>query len=52
MKTDTEEFIQELFEKVRNLEEALKDLETKTENNIEGIKDTIGQIDTSNDWRR
>jgi phosphopantetheine adenylyltransferase len=51
MKTN-KEFIQELFEKVRNLEEALKYLEDKTESDINRIEDTVGSLDRSNDWTR
>jgi|TARA_R110000851_G_scaffold173052_1_gene319367 hypothetical protein len=35
-------------QEVPGLEEAVASLE----NEVEQIKDTIGQIDTSNDWRR
>jgi hypothetical protein len=44
--------IQMLMERVSNLEEALRYLETRFENDIERIKDTIGSLETSNDWRR
>lgn len=47
-----DEAILELYKKIRDLEETIADKLSNVENDLEQIKDTIGSLDTSNDWRR
>ena len=42
------ELLVEWHQEVRNLEEVVSSLE----NEVEAIKDTVGSLDRSNDWRR